>query len=455
MRIGLIDTGDKTFGKMPHIGLAYLSAVLRQAGHEVDILDLYFAEAEEQQAFFARDFGLVGITCTSFAFVTARQTARAIRQANPGQHIVVGGPHVSVSLGDVLEEPAFDFAIYAEGEAPMLGLVEALEAPGGHSPERLAQVDRLIWRQDGKTVVNPRGNRVDDLDALPMPDWAVFDNDLYDLYPLSSSRGCPHDCIYCASRAVMGDNRWMPRSPQSLLNELKRNVADWGKRRFVIIDDSFNIQPKRISQFCRLLLDENLGMNWGAVGIRADRADPEMLELMRRSGCDYVCVGIESANNAVLANIGKGETIEQIEAGIRTIHAAGIKVCGMFMIGNPGDTLETVRQSIAFARRMDMHMVRFYLALPMPQTRLWDWVNRNGRILSRDYTSVHDYTDVPVFETEDFSRADRTLAYREAMQVMFPDGRLPDSLRRRPDDTHTTDAANPDLGRIKPRFSPQ
>lgn len=266
MRIGLIDTGDKTFGKMPHIGLASLSAVLRQAGHEVAILDLYFAETGEQQSFFAQDFGLVGITCTSFAFVTALQTARAIRQANPGQRIVVGGPHVSVSLGAVLDEPEFDFAIYAEGETPRLGLVEALEAPGGPTPERLAQVERLIWRRDGRTAVNPRGSRITDLDALPFPDWSVFDNDLYDLYPLSSSRGCPHDCIYCASRAVMGDNRWVSRSPESLLAELKHNVADWGKRRFVIIDDSFNIRPERIKAFCRLLLEENLGMALGRGG---------------------------------------------------------------------------------------------------------------------------------------------------------------------------------------------
>ena len=188
--------------------------------------------------------------------------------------------------------------------------------------------------------------------------------------------------------------------------------------------------------------------------IRADKTDPEMLALMQESGCQGVCVGIESANQAVLQNVGKGETIGKIREGIQRIHAAGLSITGMFMIGNPGDTLQTIRESIEFAKKEPIDTVRFYLAIPYPRTRLWEFVESHGRFINRDYTNYHDYSHIPIFETDDFTYDERIMAYREACEVMFPDG-FPEKLNYNRDDELTVEHISDSGQRIKPRFAPQ
>ena len=122
MKVGLIDSGDKTVSRMPNIGLAYLASTLEKAGYQVEILDLYFSDRKKQDNFFNMDWLLVGITCTSFSFVTALQIAKTIKQVNYHQNIVLGGPHVSVAKKEILTNEEFDFAIYGEGEKPLLAL---------------------------------------------------------------------------------------------------------------------------------------------------------------------------------------------------------------------------------------------------------------------------------------------------------------------------------------------
>lgn len=454
MHIGLIDTGDKRFSRMPHIGIASLAASLQVAGHEVEILDLYFSTPEEQQAFLSRSLGFIGISCTSFSFVTCQQLARQIKKQNPELPVVAGGPHVSVARQEVLAgTPEIDFGIFGEGESALLALAEVLDGNRQPEAERLRQVPSLLFRDNGKVCLTKPAPRLSDLDILPFPSFEGFPLQNYSCYPLSTSRGCPYDCIYCASSAVIG-RRWYARSPQSLLAEIQAAQSRYGFDNFYVIDDSFNLDQERVKAFCRLLLNNRIGMSWGTCGFRADRSDPEMLALMRESGCSGVCVGIESANPKVLKKIGKGETIDQIREGIERIHASGLHITGMFMIGNPGDTYATVLESLEFARSLPLDVVRFYLAIPYPETRLWTYVMKHGRFLQADYRNFHDFSEEPVFETDDFTAEERRGAYREALKIMFPDG-LPDHLRepRQPADPGADH--NGKEGVISTRYAPQ
>jgi radical SAM superfamily enzyme YgiQ (UPF0313 family) len=139
-----------------------------------------------------------------------------------------------------------------------------------------------------------------------------------------------------------------------------------------------------------------------------------MLKAMRRSGCRSVSVGVESANPRVLRNIRKNETLAEIEEGIRNIKNAGILCQTLNMIGNPGDNLDTVKETIAFNRRLKVDSATFYLAIPYPKTGLWDFVEKNGRFLQSDYTRFHHFSTEPIFETQDFTREQRSQAYRMA-----------------------------------------
>lgn len=409
------ESGSRT----PNLSLVYLAGYLLEHGHEVEVLDLALTGGHEQERFLKKEFDLLGITATSFSFTVCREAGLAIRELSPGNpKIVVGGPHVSVAREEVLTEPWIDYAIYGEGELPLLALVELLQEHPSPTAAELRGVSALIFRDGEEAVVNSPPERISDLDSLPLPAYQIFPMDKYDYHALSTSRGCPYSCAYCASAAILG-RKWVARSPERIVEEIEYTIKRWGKKPFHVVDDTFNLKEDRVKELCRLLLDKKLGIEWNPCGIRADRTDPEMLKLMKQSGCDTVCVGIESANPQVLKNIGKKVTREKLEIGIKRLRKAGIAVVGMFMIGNPGDTAETVKESLEFAKSLPLNTVRFYIAIPFPNTKLWDFVEEHGTFLREDYENYHDYSEEPLFETPEFSREERLAAYEEAKTVMF------------------------------------
>ncbi len=138
---------------------------------------------------------------------------------------------------------------------------------------------------------------------------------------------------------------------------------------------------------------------------------------MKEAGCIGVSVGIESASNDVLKKIKKKETIEDITQGCQNLARAGIPTEAQFMIGNPGDTLETVKESIEFAKKHHFYRAAFYLALPYPKTELWDYIKEKGTFLQEDYTQFHHFSSEPVFETPEFSAKDRIKAYELARRL--------------------------------------
>ncbi len=152
-------------------------------------------------------------------------------------------------------------------------------------------------------------------------------------------------------------------------------------------------------------------MQWFCWGFRADRVSLALALKMKEAGCIGVSVGIESASDEVLKKIGKKETLEEITRGCQNLARAEIPVDAQFMIGNIGDTFETVKKSIEFAKKQRFPKVSFYLALPYPKTELWDYAKEKGKFLHENYTQFHHFSGQPVFETPEFSAAERAKAY--------------------------------------------
>ncbi len=419
MRIGLIDTLDKgSGGNGPNVGIAALSGYLAVRGHDLGILDLFHSEKGEQKKFFTHRWDLVGISATSFDFDIGLDAAAGIKNGC-GAPVVFGGAHASVARADLLKEPAIDYAVYGEGEIPLAALADLLGKAPRPAASRLREINGLIFRDGPDAVVNPPQPRMTDLDPLPPPAYRLFPMARYTEHQLSTSRGCPFACVYCASGAVLG-KKWVARSPESLVGEIEFLDRTFGKKPVVLVDDSFNLDVERVKAFCRLLIGRKLGISWLLMaGMRADRTEPEMLRLMKESGCLQIGVGIESANPAVLKNVAKGETIEDITKGIRMIRDAGFQVAGSFMIGNPGDTFETVKESLQYAMSQKLDYVYVYHALPFPHTKLWEYVERNGRFLRTDFRNFDKFLEEPVFETPEFPYADRVKAYKLAVSA-FP-----------------------------------
>lgn len=427
MQIGFVDIMDKSSGgNGPNVALAALSGYLTANGHEVGVLDVFHADREEQSRFFGLAWGLVGISASSFDFEVGLRAAAEVKKRT-GAPVVFGGPHASVAREEILAQPEVDYAIYGEGEVPLLGLAELLAKDRHPQAARLKEINGLIFRDGQDVSVNPPQSRVAELDTLPLPAYRLFPMEKYSEHHISTSRGCPFSCVFCASGAILG-KRWIGRSPERIVEEIECLIRDFGKKTVVIVDDTFNLDIERVKRFCRILLERRLGISWLLMaGLRADRMDLEMLQLMKASGCRDFGIGIESADPGVLKRIGKGETIEDITRGIALIKRAGFRVFGSFMIGNPGDTLETVKRSFEFAAQaLDGTFV--YHAMPFPNTKLWAFVEQHGHFLRSDYTNFDKHSAEPMFETPEFPRSDRVAAYRAAQET-FPDAGLSRSHR--------------------------
>lgn len=419
LRIGLIDTLDKgSGGNGPNVGIAALSGYLTAHGHQVGILDLFHCQRRAERMFFESPWDLVGVSATSFDFRIGLEAAAEVKKGS-GAPVVFGGAHASVARDELLRERAIDYAIYGEGEIPLLSLADALKAECAPDAAKLREIKGLIFRDGPEVIVNPAQPRMAELDSLPPPAYHLFPMDHYSEHHLSTSRGCPFACVYCASGAVLG-KKWVGRSAESLVGEIEFLIRNFGKKTIVFVDDTFNLDVERVKRFCRLVIERRLDVAWLLMaGMRADRTDSEMLRLMKESGCMDIGVGIESANPEVLKNIAKGESIDDITRGIRLIKQAGFRTAGSFMIGNPGDTLETVKESLQYAVSQGIDDVMIYHAMPFPRTRLWEFVEKNGRFLRSDFVNFDKFIREPVFDTPEFPYADRVEAYRLAKSI-FP-----------------------------------
>jgi pyruvate-formate lyase-activating enzyme len=228
------------------------------------------------------------------------------------------------------------------------------------------------------------------------------------------SRGCPYYCTFCSVPKING-RKFRRRSPEGTVEELRFARKEYVFRDFEFLDDNLTLHVEHAKAVCEALIRADLGVGWYANnGIRADRLDAELAGLMKRAGCKGVAIGIESADDDVLAAIKKGETIDDLYRGIRLLKDAGITVGGHFIVGLPGDTLEKVKKSIKFKDDVGLDYAYFNQLVPYPGTELGDWAMANARILVDDVTDAsHFGAKEQVFmETPEFPKADREEVFR-------------------------------------------
>lgn len=394
-------------------GLAYIAAALKGRGCNAEVLDWNNKPENAEEKFeklAAAD--IIGISIKSFTLHGALEIARTARAKNPHALIVAGGPHITLDAENFLRENAeFDIAVLHEAEDAFPEIVRA--ASSGGKP-KLAAVKGIVFRSGGKLVrTKPREFR-DNLDSIAFPDYSCFDSMPQAMreYPLVTSRGCPYQCTYCSVGKIIG-KKFRTRSPQNVVAELEHAVLKYGITRFSVLDDDFTLLMDRAKEFCRLLIEKNLALKWACPnGIRADRLDPELVGLMKKSGCDYVAVGIESAHPEVFAAIKKGETLETVRGAIKMLKEAGISVTGYFIVGLPHSTFERDLRSLDFARSAGLDHASWGLLVPYPGTEVWEWVGKNGKVL-RDWKEGFHFGSEPksVFETRDYAESERLRAY--------------------------------------------
>jgi anaerobic magnesium-protoporphyrin IX monomethyl ester cyclase len=404
----------------PHLGLAYLAAVSQLRG---DIVRVYDADVETEPL---RDFvagfrpDVVGITANTPQVKQAWRTAAAIREV-ADVPVVLGGPHVSVESENLdfesLGHPGVHMIVRGEGETTWVQVCDRLDAwkrdQEDHSTARLfgpaavwEDVPGISFRtSDGELHRNVARVPIEDLDSLPWPAYDLFRMERYtSLQPatdavegarsfsLMTSRGCPYRCTYC-SQSVM-PVRWRARSPEGVLEEWKHLVRDRGAQEIGVLDDSANIQVKRLERLAGLLIAECLHkVPWIFVnGIRANLAEREFLARLRSAGLKRLAFGVETGDPGILKRIDKRIDLDTIRQAFRSAKAVGLETIGFFIVGLPGDTRETMQRTIDFAIELDPLIANFSMMTPYPGTRVYEQVRREGHLL------IHDWEDYVFFE---------------------------------------------------------
>ncbi|MGA2639572.1 MAG: radical SAM protein [Spirochaetia bacterium] len=360
--------------ELPRLGSVLLATILKSIGKEASA---FFLKADDV---LARNIqaDLVGISTISPTAPSSYRIADYFR----ARHIpvVIGGPHATFLPEEALRHA--DFVIAGEGETALPRLVRALDGDGD-----LADVPGLVWMQNGSPRQNPSAAPVQNLDSLPFPDFSLLDSGkgrgvgvgvARVLLPIQTSRGCPYDCTFCSVTQMFG-RHYRRRSTRSVLEELSR--YEHARRAPFFYDDNFAVNSGLAKELLREMIDRKLGFKW-TTQVRADIAkDPELLDLMVEAGCTALYIGFESVNPGALREMKKNLSVEEMKTTIGELRRRKIHVHGMFVLGFDSDTPESVRATVSFALEEKIDSAQFLILTPIPGTRLYTELEREGRIL--------------------------------------------------------------------------
>ncbi len=375
----------------PPLGLAFLAAVLENAGINVKLLDFvvypYNTETLQTEiSNFQPDF--VGLTSVTMTFDNAIGIVKEVKGINPDIITVMGGPHVSFCARETLNlYPELDFIVIGEGEETIIELIQA--ARGDRNWDDI----KGIAYKNGSTAVTTGVRPFVDVNTLPMPARHLTPLGRYRALgmPISmtSSRGCPYHCIFCVGRKMVGA-KVRYKNAGSVVDEMEY-LSTLGFHQINLADDLFTANKKHCHAVCDEIIRRHLNVKWTSFA-RVDTVSTDVLIKMKTAGCQAVSFGIESANARILKTIKKGITLDQVVEAIKMCNTAGIMPHASFILGLPGETPETIQETVDFGLEMKKLGLSygFHLLAPFPGTEIRDRCDHYGiSILTQDWSRYH------------------------------------------------------------------
>ena len=372
------------------LGLAYLAAVLEQSGREVKIIDPNPLKLSGEDIInsikkFRPD--IIGISSSTPNFLKAIDLCKKIKKTL-NVPIIIGGTHITSVPEEILKYKCFDFGIIGEGETTILELVEKIE-----NKEDVSNVKGIAYNDGGKLNKTEPRELIKDLDSLPFPARHLIPplekymptRGTYKRLPLGTiitSRGCPYRCSFC-NRAIFG-NKFRHRSEKNVVDEIEILIKKFNAKEIKFWDDAINVIPERLINICNEILRRGIKIPWSCIA-RINGMDEPLLKKMKEAGCWQISYGIESENQKILDNIKKDLTISQIKEVVSTTNKAGIRTRGFFMLGLPGETKETMQQTINFSKSLMLDIANFYITTPYPSTDLYEDAKKSGELKKASY----------------------------------------------------------------------
>ncbi|RLI05488.1 B12-binding domain-containing radical SAM protein [Candidatus Bathyarchaeota archaeon] len=389
----------------PPLGLAYLAAVLEKYGYPVEILDAPALEVTFKDLAVElkrRKPDLVGITATTATISNALQTAKVTKEVLPESIVMMGGAHITFTHETLMKEnPFVDVGCIGEGEYTLLEFVKTVENEGN-----LKNVKGIIFRKDGKILKTEPRPLIENLDDLPFPARHLLPMNRYKAFrkkmilgTILTSRGCPFNCIFCSSSLLFG-KKFRARSPKNVVDEIEQFQETYKTRYVEFVDDTFTFDKKRAEAICKEILDRKLDTQW-VCSCRVDLINKELMKTLKKAGCIMIYFGVESGVQRVLNILKKGIKIEQAVRVMKWAREVGLETVASFVLGTPGETWEDALQTIKFAKKLDPDYVQFSIATPFPGTELYEIADREGLLLTRDWSQ---YTVLkPVMRTKELT----------------------------------------------------
>lgn len=374
MRFLLVNPGTemshKQFNREPPQGLLYIAANLEKHGHEVKIIDLPREHLDLED-----DIDVVGITCLTNTFNQAISILQKVKQKLSEVKTVIGGPHVTFMPEAALETGVVDYVVKGEGEEVVLNL----------SNEKIIQSQPIS------------------LSTLPLPARHLLTQS-YDVAGVIVNRGCPFKCIYCVRQKLFSVCRL--RDPASLEQELHQ-IKDMNYSYFNLYDN-LTISIEHAVNVCKSIHHSGVNIPWGCE-LRADQLTEKLSQLLAKSGCRAIGVGVESGSEKVLKIINKNQDPALVKKGLENAKKAGLIIQAYFVLGLPGETWETFKQTLQYLQTLpldpEQDKIDFFIATPYPGSDLWEKQKELGiKILTKNW-DLYD-TEHVVMETKTLKKED-------------------------------------------------
>jgi radical SAM superfamily enzyme YgiQ (UPF0313 family) len=403
----------------PQTGLAYVAAVLRERGHEILFLDAMAIGLDINQTLqriieFNPLVALIHATTPTF-----KSDAEFLDLIKKKTTAVCGlvGTHPTALPEECLKQSNADFAIVSEAEITASDFCDKFNSDW-------SQIPGIAYRKEGEIIKTLPRPLLNDLDSLPFPARDLTPVEKYTMPFFGSepfvtvipSRGCPFQCTFCRAGMVWGENA-RHRNPDNVCDELEEIIHKYHIHNVVMMTDTLTIKVEWTKTLCQRIIDRGIKIRW--IGnSRVDTVTPELLQLMQKSGCEVLSFGLESGNQEILNQSKKHIDLEQAVKAIRWAKEAGITTFGYFIVGLPGESWDTIKESIQFAIRANPDYVNFHVATPFPGTELYEIAKKNNWLITDDW-SQYEEEGSAVMRTENLTPEDLVKAQKMAMRAFY------------------------------------
>ena len=382
--------------------LIYAAAVARKNGFEVAFIDapakqLTAEQTLERIAQEASDAALFVFDTSTPSIYSDVAFGASVKESYPKAFTLLVGTHPSATAQETMEiSDGIDSIARREYDYIVRDLAFALREGSG-----LENVRGLTWRKDNQILHNPDAELIENLDEIPfasqfikeylsVTDY-VFAAAAFPSIQIFTGRGCPARCNFCVYPQTLHGHRYRVRSVENVIAEIEYIVRELPQvREIVFEDDTFTITKARVTEICQRMIEKGLHRKIRWLCNARVNLDYETMRLMRKAGCHLIIPGIESVDPQILKNIRKGTTVQQIENYIASAKKAGLMIHACYMVGNEGETRETMEQTLRAALRFKTDTAQFYPLIPYPGTEAYVWAKSNGYINGRYDEYVHE-----------------------------------------------------------------